>query len=186
MTPIHPPGEDENKLILQAQTGDQEAFTRLVDLHWAGVVNVAYRLSGDAQLAEDAAQEAFIRAWRKLASFRVGSPLRPWLYRIALNAALDMLRKQKPQADIDALPLAAGGGDPQALAETHERRRAVQQAVVALPQASRAVLVLREYEGLSYAEIAQVLDIPLGTVMSRLSYARTQLAKALRIYVEEG
>lgn len=182
---MHLQGEDETRLVSRAQLGDQDALAHLVNLHWAGVVNVAYRLCGEAQLAEDAAQEAFIRAWRRLGSFRSGSPLRPWLYRVAVNAALDMLRKRKPQADIDVLPLRAGGADPQALAEAHERRRAVQQAVLALPEASRAALVLREYEGLSYAEIAQVLEIPTGTVMSRLSYARAQLAKVLRPYLED-
>jgi RNA polymerase sigma-70 factor (ECF subfamily) len=185
MNAAYPQRENETRLVIQAQKGDQDALRRLVELHWAGVVNVAYRMCGDAHLAEDAAQEAFIRAWRSLGSFRAGSPLRPWLYRIALNAALDALRKRKPQANLEALPLTAGGGDPSGLAEAHERRWMVQQAVLALPEASRTALVLREYEGLSYAEIAQALEIPIGTVMSRLSYARAQLAKALRSYLEE-
>ncbi len=86
------PAETEASLVAKAQKGDRSAFGELVRRHQAGVVNVVYRLCGDVQLAEDAAQEAFIRAWLKLASYRPVSPLRNWLYRIAVNAALDTLR----------------------------------------------------------------------------------------------
>ena len=94
------PAETEASLIAQAQGGDRNAFGELVRRHQAGVVNVVYRLCGDVQLAEDAAQEAFIRAWLNLASYRSTSPLRNGLYRIAVNAALDALRR-KPETSLE-------------------------------------------------------------------------------------
>lgn len=172
---------DETQLVTQAQNGDRNAFSELVRLHAQGVLNVIYRMCGDAQLAEDAAQATFIRAWQNLSSYRAGTSLRNWLYRIAVNAGTDMLRKEKrilPDA-IEDLHLADGAPGLEALVSQRERTAMVQAAILSLPDASRAVLVLREYEGLSYQEISSALDIPLGTVMSRLSYARNLLKEKL-------
>lgn len=172
---------DETQLVTQAQNCDRNAFSELVRLHAQGVLNVIYRMCGDAQLAEDAAQETFIRAWQNLSSYRAGTSLRNWLYRIAVNAGTDMLRKEKrilPDA-IEDLHLADGAPGLEALVSQRERTAMVQAAILSLPDASRAVLVLREYEGLSYQEISSALDIPLGTVMSRLSYARNLLKEKL-------
>jgi RNA polymerase sigma-70 factor, ECF subfamily len=172
---------DEPQLVTQAQNGDRNAFSELVRLHTQGVLNVIYRMCGDAQLAEDAAQETFIRAWQSLSSYRPGTSLRNWLYRIAVNAGTDMLRKEKrilPDA-IEDLHLADGAPGLESLVSQQERTALVQAAILSLPHASRVVLVLREYEGLSYQEISSTLDIPLGTVMSRLSYARNLLKEKL-------
>ena len=136
-------------------------------------------MCGDANLAEDAAQEAFIRAWQHLGSYRPRSPFRNWVYRIATNVAIDAQRREREMVDIDALPLVAPDAGPEATVEGQERGERVRQAVLALPAASRAVLVLREYEGLSYREIADTLGIPVGTVMSRLNYARNRLRESL-------
>ena len=179
-----PSGENEIELITQAQQGDRRAFGQLVRRHREGVVNVVYRMCGDANLAEDAAQEAFIRAWQNLPSYRPQSPFRNWVYRIATNAALDALRREREAVDIDALALANSDNGPEAVVEGAERGERVRQAVLALPPASRAVLVLREYEGLSYREIAETLGIPMGTVMSRLNYARNRLRESLAPYLE--
>ena len=171
----------ERELITQAQNGDRSAFSELVRLHAQGVLNVIHRMCGDVQLAEDAAQETFIRAWLNLPSYRPQTSLRSWLYRIAVNAATDMLRKEKhilPE-DIEDLQLTDGGPAPESLASQKERIALVQTAVLSLPEASRAVLVLREYEELSYQEISATLDIPIGTVMSRLNYARKLLKEKL-------
>ncbi|MBN1313342.1 MAG: sigma-70 family RNA polymerase sigma factor [Anaerolineae bacterium] len=176
--------ETELDLITQAQQGDRQAFGELVRHHREGVVTVVYRLCGDANMAEDAAQEAFIRAWQHLPGYQPRSPFRNWLYRIATNVALDVLRGEKQTVDVDALPLAASGPSPEAAVENMERAEYVRQTVLALPPASRAVLVLREYEELSYQEIADTLDIPIGTVMSRLSYARKLMLEALASHVE--
>lgn len=175
---------DELKLIAMAQRGDRGAFNELVRRHREGVINVVYRLCADANLAEDAAQEAFIRAWRGLASYRPRSAFRNWLYRIATNITLDVLRRERETVDIEQLSLAASDSGPEATLVGRERGEQVQRAVLSLPPASRAVLVLREYEGLSYREVAEALDIPIGTVMSRLNYARTRLREALAPYLE--
>jgi RNA polymerase sigma-70 factor (ECF subfamily) len=175
------PTIDETDLITRAQRGERNSFNELVRMHARGVMNVIYRMCGDTQIAEDAAQETFIQAWLHLASYRPQTSLRNWLYRIAVNAATDMLRKEKrilPTA-LEDLPLQDPQLGPEALFSQEERTILVQKAILSLPQASRMVLVLREYEGMSYHEIAEALDIPLGTVMSRLNYARKALREKL-------
>jgi RNA polymerase sigma-70 factor (ECF subfamily) len=170
--------------IAAAQEGDRQAFGELVELHRRGVINVVYRMCGDSQLAEEAAQEAFVRAWQNVRRYNPRFAFRNWVYRIALNVAIDDLRRAKETVDIEAEPLAARSEGPEASLERKERSERVRQAVLDLPPASRAVLVLREYEGLSYQEIADALDIPIGTVMSRLNYARGQIRKTLAQYLE--
>lgn len=172
---------NEAELVTQAQHGDRNAFGELVCLHAQGVRNVIYRMCGDVQVAEDAAQEAFVQAWLHLASYRPQTSLRNWLYRIAVNAATDMLRKEKrilPNS-IENMALQDPQPNPETSLSQTERTALVQKAILALPDASRAILVLREYEELSYHEIADTLDIPVGTVMSRLNYARKLLKEKL-------
>ena len=176
--------EPESNLITKSLDGDRAAFGELVCRYHSGVTNVVYRMCGDSWLAQDAAQEAFIKAWENLNRFKPGTSFRNWLYRIAVNSALDCLRRERETVDIANLNLTAKGQSPEAQAEQDERIKMVRQAVVALPEASRAVLILREYEGLTYKEIAETQDIPLGTVMSRLSYARKRLTEDLRPYME--
>ncbi len=180
----HTPIPSEQDLIAQAQLGNRAAFSELVRQHRQGVVNVAYRLCGDPGLADDIAQEAFLRAWQNLPKYKPVAPFRNWVYRIATNAGLDVLRSQRQTVDIDEIPLAAPGKDPEHSSEDRERAAQIRQAVQALPPASRAVLILREYEQRSYREIAAILDIPLGTVMSRLNYARQQLRQSLAPLME--
>lgn len=146
---------------------------------------MVYRMCGDANLAEDMAQEAFLRAWQKLASYQPKAPFRNWIYRIATNAALDALRREKEMVDIEEIPLPSPIIGPEASLARGELGERVQQAILSLPPASRAVLILREYEGLSYQGIANTLDIPIGTVMSRLNFARNRLRKILATYMEE-
>lgn len=175
------PAINEIELVTRAQSGERNAFNELVRIHAQGVMNVIYRMCGDAQIAEDAAQETFIQAWLHLASYRPQASLRSWLYRIAVNAATDMLRKEKrilPNA-LEDLHLQDPQLGPEALFFQEERTALVKKAILALPEASRAVLVLREYEGMSYHEIAEALGIPVGTVMSRLNYARKTLKDKL-------
>jgi RNA polymerase sigma-70 factor (ECF subfamily) len=173
---------NEAQLIVQAQNGDRNAFSELVRIHAQGVLNVVYRMCGDMLIAEDASQETFIRAWQNLSSYRPHMPLRNWLYRIAFNAGMDIIRKNKRIApdDIDEMPLTDGQPGLETLVSQNERTALVQTAIMSLPDASRAVLVLREYEGLSYQEISSTLDIPVGTVMSRLNYARNLLKSKLK------
>jgi RNA polymerase sigma-70 factor, ECF subfamily len=174
--------DNEASLIEQAQNGDRNAFGELVRCHYQGVVMVVYRMCGDTGLAEDAAQEAFIRAWVNLPSYRPNGCLRNWLYRIAMNAALDVLRRKPEEAleDEEMQRMPDQTVSPENALIEKERIALLQQAMKSLPEASRAVLVLREYGGLSYQEIANVLDVPIGTVMSRLNYARNRLREILR------
>jgi RNA polymerase sigma-70 factor, ECF subfamily len=175
------PAGNETELVTRAQNGERNAFSELVRIHAQGVLNVIYRMCGNTQIAEDAAQETFIQAWLHLLSYRPRTSLRNWLYRIAVNTATDMLRKEKrilPTA-VEDFYLTDPGPGPEALFTQAEQAALVQKAVLALPHASRAVLVLREYEGLSYHEIADALDIPVGTVMSRLNYSRKLLKDKL-------
>jgi len=172
---------NETELVTRAQSGERNAFSELVRIHAQGVFNVIYRMCGDVQIAEDAAQETFIQAWLHLSSYRTQTSLRNWLYRIAVNTATDMLRKQKhilPTA-VEDFYLTDPRPGPEALFSQREQAALIQKAILSLPDASRAVLVLREYEGLSYHEIADALDIPVGTVMSRLNYARSLLRNRL-------
>lgn len=172
---------NESDLVSRAQNGDRNAFSELVRIHSQGVLHLIYRMCGDMRVAEDATQETFIRAWVRLRTYRTGTSLRNWLYRIGVNTATDMLRKEKrilPGA-VEDLNLADPRPGPESQAAIAEQAEWVQESVLALPQASRAVLVLREYEEMSYQEIAETLDIPVGTVMSRLNYARKLLRERL-------
>lgn len=178
----------DQRLAAAALAGDTRAFSALVVRHQDGVVGVVYRMCGRLPLAEEAAQEAFLRAWQHLTSYNPASSFRAWVYRIAINAALDALRREKPQADLDEmeeneLPSAQVDG-PETALENKQRAERVRRAILALPAPSRAVLVLREYGGLSYAEIAAALSIPLGTVMSRLNSARGLLRQSLAADLE--
>lgn len=184
---------DDLDLITAAQSGDRRAYGDLVSRHRAGVVAVVFRMCGDMDLAEEAAQEAFLRAWQHLPTYQPRYSFRSWVYRIAINAALDALRqpssrREQPFSDFEnpaeddpgmvaTLPSMEDG--PEAAVEARQRSERVRRAVLALPAASRSVLVLREYGGLSYNEIATSLGIPIGTVMSRLSSARSQMRQAL-------
>lgn len=178
--------DTETGLIEQAQHGDRNAYGELVRRHYQGVVLVVTRMCGDAGLAEDAAQEAFMRAWVNLPSFQPRGSLRNWIYRIAINAALDVLR-HKPEETLEdehAGRMPDQGAGPETALIEKEQADALRQAVKSLPEAARAVLVLREFGGLSYREISGVLDVPIGTVMSRLNYARNRLREVLSSEME--
>jgi RNA polymerase sigma-70 factor, ECF subfamily len=185
------PTISESELISRAQRGDCEAYGELVWRNSNPVVSVVFRMRGDQALAEDAAQEAFLRAWQHLNSYRPQASFRSWLCRIAVNAALDALRREprkSPQTFDDPtgeLPLADPQPGPEEIVSQHERAALVQEAILSLSPTSRAVLVLREYEGLSYQEIAAALEIPVGTVMSRLNSARNSLRTRLATQLGE-
>jgi RNA polymerase sigma-70 factor (ECF subfamily) len=163
--------------------GASAAFGQLVLRYRKLVISVAYRVCGDAALAEDIAQDAFVRVWGRLSSYRPDGHFRAWLTRIATNMAIDAVRRRRPQVDIENLSLEAPGQGPEGAAVSSERAAVVQGALMRLPIQSRTILVLREYQSLSYQEIADVLDVPLGTVKSRLSDARRRLRAELISYV---
>ena len=176
------PASNEVDLIQRSKNGDRHAFSELVCIHADGVRNVIYRMCGDVEIAEDGAQETFIRAWLNLGSFRPQTSFRNWLYRIAVNAATDMLRKDKHilPNDLEDFSLNDPQPGPEAASLQKEHTALIRKAVLSLPDACRTVLILREYESLHYDEIADTLNIPVGTVMSRLNYARKLLREKLK------
>ena len=188
MTEQNVASERDNELdwIVRAQAGDQAAYGQLVQRYRRLVVSVAYHHGLDLARAEDVAQETFLKAWLALPRYResIGS-LRAWLCRIAINTARDAHRRERPVQELDE-HMIDGDSDPAEQAETKAQAKAVRCALDQLPAASRAALVLREYEGLAYAEIATALGIPVGTVMSRLSFARRRLRELLIAAEEVG
>ncbi|GAP21540.1 RNA polymerase sigma factor [Leptolinea tardivitalis] len=174
--------EIEENLLMEARTGDRNAYGELAGRCYSDVIRVVYRACGDTALAQDAVQEAFIRAWVKLPEFQARAPFSHWVCRIAVNVALDTLR-EKPQESIEDNPtmthLAGKNLDPETAYVAREQADRVQNAIKSLPEAARTVLVFREYGQMSYDEIAATLEIPVGTVMSRLNYARSKLRELL-------
>ena len=132
----------DQDLVSAALQGDRRAFGELVNLYREGTIAVVYRMTADAHLAEEAAQEAFIRAWQRLYSYKPQFPFRSWIFGIAVHTALDVLRSAPKEVNIDQLPLEARGGKPEAELEAKERRGMVQRAGEALPPASRAEVIL--------------------------------------------
>lgn len=173
-----------DELVRAAAGGDEDAFAQLVALHEKKVYNLALRMCGDPEDAWDAAQEAFLSAWRGLPSFRGEAGFSTWLYRLASNAAIDQLRRnrrQREEASLDAgeMDTPDQSPGPQEAAEGSELQRAVADGLASLSEDHRRILLLREYQELSYDEIAQTLDMDLGTVKSRISRARRALRKIL-------
>lgn len=182
--------ENESNLIARAQRGDLDSFNVLVTFYQNAVFSLAYRIMGDSQSAADAAQEAFISAYRRLATFR-GENFRGWLLRITANQCYDELRrlKRKPAISVNDLPDAENedgpalpdpGDSPEQAAQRRELASAVQQCIHSLPADQRMVLVLSDVEGMDYAEIAETAQVALGTVKSRLSRARAAVRNCLQ------
>ena len=174
---------DERELIRRAGQGDQEAFRQLVETYQAPAYRLALRMcGGDAALAEDAAQEAFLAAWRGLPRFRGDSRFSTWLYRLTTNAAIDWLRREKRHRgmdDVTELELPDDGPGPQDQAEQAETQQTVRRALGQLSEEHRQVLLLRYMQELDYAEIAAALEISEGTVKSRISRAKMRLRELL-------
>ena len=175
-----------DELARRAAGGDEDAFAQLVGLHEKKVYGLALRMCGNAEDAADAAQEAFLAAWKGLPRFRGEAGFSTWLYRLTSNAAIDHLRRVKRQRGEVSLDGGGPGLDavddapsPQAQAEETELREAVAEGLSMLSEDHRQALLLRELRGLSYEEIASELRVDLGTVKSRISRARGSLRKIL-------
>ena len=169
-----------DELARLAAQGDTEAFAQLVDLHEKRVYTLALRMTGNPEDACDVTQDAFLAAWRGLPSFRGDAGFSTWLYRLASNAAVDFLRKNRRRQAV--LPLeeeADPAPGPQEQAELQDLREAVRWGMGELSREHRKILTLREYQELSYEEIAHRLNLDLGTVKSRISRARGALRKIL-------
>jgi RNA polymerase sigma-70 factor (ECF subfamily) len=187
---------DEILLIQEAQKGEMEAFNRLVLAYQDQVYNQAYRIIGEAEAAADAAQEAFISAYKHLNSYRGGS-FRAWLLRIVTNSCYDELRRRQRRPTSPLEPLDDAGEEiespgwmvdpsdgPEDQIERAELRSAIQHCLGGLTVEFRTVVVLVDVQGMDYVEAAQVLGKPLGTVKSRLARARVRLQDCLKGFGE--
>ncbi len=184
---------DEAALIQEAKKGDVSAYNRLVLHYQQAVYNVAYRIMGEPQAAEDATQEAFISAYKALNRFRGGS-FKAWLMRIATNACYDELRwrKRRPQSSLDELTqdnesfafLRSPEEGPEGQQQRLEIMRAIEHCLQSLPDDQRITAVLGDVEGYDYNEIAEITRVSLGTVKSRMSRARSKLRDCLQGFKE--
>ena len=177
---------NEKELILLLQQGDEAAFETILRLYEKKVYTLCRRMCGNDEDAQEAAQDAFLALWRSAKSFRGDASLSTWLYRLATNACIDLLRHNQRGGErvslddeettleiVDADPL------PEQTLERKETQRLIEEGLRALPEDYRAVLLLRETEGLSYAEIADAMHMELGTVKSRISRGRVLLRNYL-------
>jgi RNA polymerase sigma-70 factor (ECF subfamily) len=184
--------EEDRALVERARQGDKAAFRRLVERHQRRAFAIALGLLRDEADAREVVQEAFLRVWRSLDRFEGGSSFFTWLYRIVSNLAIDIIRKparRESELDADAqladeaesLPFVArlDEADPARVLRRREIAERIQQALDALPPYHRAVIVMREVEGLSYQEMAEAMQVSKGTIMSRLFHARQKLQRAL-------
>lgn len=175
-------GESDDFWVQKA-IQDKEAFAELVKRYQTRLYNLAYRITGDREESKDLVQESFLRAYRALPTFRQGSPFSPWLFRIAVNVCLNYLRQRRERpADIVDMEEHLGDGSvgvPE-MVEQRETQEVVQKAILRLPEHYRAVILLRHQQDLTYEEMAQVLDMPLGTVKTHLFRAREKLKEILQ------
>lgn len=186
-----PWGRDEAELVTELQAGSDAAFDWLVTYYHAGVYNLVYGILSDSADAADVTQEVFLRAFRGIRGFRQGSSLKTWLYRISVRQALNhrrwCWRHHRQQISIDAdeegknpaLDLKDSEASPLEQCETHEMQATVRRALSQIPDAFRGAVILRDLEGLSYEEVAEVLEVSVGTVKSRILRGRRLLKEIL-------
>jgi RNA polymerase sigma-70 factor, ECF subfamily len=189
--PTPPPGDDH--LIARAARGDQSALEELFRRHRDAAYRVAYRLLGNVEDALDAVQDGFIKAMTHLHGFENRSSFKTWLLRVVSNAALDLGRQRRRRDELNSIAteraILDGGttpdhADPCREAEESDLRLAVADALLQLPESQRRTFVLHVDGGLSYREVADAMGISIGTVMSRLYYARQKLKGLLAARVE--
>jgi RNA polymerase sigma-70 factor (ECF subfamily) len=169
--------DEDSLLVARCLAGDSASFRPLVERYQRVLFSVALRMLGDREDAADAAQTAFLKAFEKLASYDPRHKFFSWLYRILVNECLNVKRARRETVELDDGVAATGG--PLEELEIAERRARVQAAIVKLPSEQREVIVLRHFADLSYAEIAEALELPEKTVKSRLYDARQQLGQWL-------
>lgn len=184
-------------LVARALEGELPSFEKLVSRYQNRIVGYSARMLNDQDEAEDVAQEVFIKAYRSLHTFRGDASFSTWIYRIATNLCIDRLRsrKRRPQQayslddpldkeeDSGGRDIADYSAEPNREVEREELRRRVRQVMAEMPEKMRTILVMCDMQGMSYEEIAKVLDCPIGTVKSRLFHARADLGRRLRPYI---
>jgi RNA polymerase sigma-70 factor (ECF subfamily) len=191
---------DDLTLVQRAREGDQRAFKLLVERYQRKVYSIAVGMVKDKEEARDVAQEAFVKVYKYLDHFKGDASFYTWLYRITVNICIDALRRKGSKGDehvefdetlkLDTAEAGIGalgsrlGTNPQKSALRRELAERITAAIQELPEAHRKILLLREVEGMSYEDLSRTLEIPKGTVMSRLFHARLKMQKILREYVE--
>lgn len=190
-------GDDDRLLVQRVVAGDHRAFQTLVERYQRKVYTVAFGIVRNPDHAMDVTQDAFVKAYKNIAGFKGESAFYTWLYRIVVNVCIDRKRKDKRRAEVDyddaishpsdremdAPVLASAIESPARALARAELREHMQKALGELSEAHREILVLREVEGMSYEELAEVLEVPKGTVMSRLFHARKNFQRALTPYL---
>ena len=181
--------DDDREAVRRVQAGDTDAFEPLVEKYKRKVFRLAYQVLRDQEEALDTAQEAFVKAFRALPGFKGDSAFYTWLFRITMNVALDRRRQRAARTKSlgagDVPPeewertAVSTDPDPEDVATSAERRARIQKGLDSLSEPHRAIIILSDIEGLQYREIAEVLGIPMGTVMSRLHHARKRLREVL-------
>lgn len=177
--------EEERGLLERCQRGDRDAFAPIVDRYMRRAAAFALGWTGSREDSLDLSQDAFVRAYKAIRRFDTSRPFYPWFHRILKNLCINHLTRARRGSEIPLEltgPLAADVASPERLAERSEVREAVWEAIRKLGEMDREILVLREFQDLTYAEIAAVLEIPRGTVMSRLHNARSRLRERLEPY----
>jgi RNA polymerase sigma-70 factor (ECF subfamily) len=191
---------DDLTLVKRVRDGDQRAFKLLVERYQRKVYAVALGMLKDKEEAMDVSQEAFVKVYKYLDHFKGDSSFYTWLYRITVNICIDVMRRKNSaggemeefdeSAPMDLSEARIGalgsrlGTNPQKSALRRELAEKIQEALAAVPEKHRAILLLREIEGMSYEDLSRTLDIPKGTVMSRLFHARAKVQKILSEYLE--
>ena len=183
----------EQELVTRAKRGDQDAFAQLVEANQNKIYSLALRMTGNPEDGADLAQEAFLKAWRSLPAFQEESSFSTWLYKLTSNLCIDFLRKEKRRkAAVTTVSLDDDEDDsppmevpdhrftPETEVERRELRAAMGRALQVMSDEHRQILILREVEGLSYTEIAGLLDLEEGTVKSRIARARISLRNILQ------
>jgi RNA polymerase sigma-70 factor (ECF subfamily) len=185
----------EAAFVRDACSGDLEAFNALVDLHQRAVYNLCFRMLGSRAPAEDAAQDAFLSAFRNVRSFK-GASFRAWLMRIAANACTDELRRRgrRPALSLDTPP--PGADDPLDVADTaagpemlvlrHEQQQLIQSALLRLPADQRLAVIMCDLQGFAYEEIGEIMATSIGTVKSRIARGREKLRAELAAEREQS
>ncbi len=177
---------DDAELIAQTLAGETAAFGKLVLKYQDRLFNTVVYVAGSREDARDVVQDAFVQAFVKLDSFQHSSAFYTWLYRIAFNVAASHRRRKKPAISVEQVRQAGGsepldpGARPEERLDQDERGRRIREALAVLSEEHRTVLILREIDGCCYETIADILELPIGTVRSRLHRARLQLRDLLR------
>jgi len=182
--------DEDQQAIADCQMGKKESYRLLVDKYKSRAYYAALLYTGNSEDALDISQEAFFRAYKSIKSFEKGKNFYTWLYRIIRNLCINHYHRIKKRSVVFSDVEEQKGSElvipavsrPDEIFEEHEMREVLWQALNNLPQKDREILILKEYQELSYKEISDVLEIPVGSVMSRLFYARQKLAKALEEY----